>query len=123
MNNHLAKKYIKNLFGYSFYPFNQFLLNKKKNINRTLIFHSIDEKLIFDTYGFSVNFKDFACFKGLLKGNPEYLRISPAILNFNGNPSDPLGEWEIEVKVHDVIRDTVLNLNNSFILESNMANK
>ena len=69
MNNYLAKKYIKNLFGYSFYPFNQFLLNKKKNINRTLIFHSIDEKLIFDTYGFSVNFKDFKNYIYYLKFN------------------------------------------------------
>jgi len=67
----------------------------------------------------SVNYKGITCIQGKLKGNPEYIHISPAIINFSGETTDPLGTWLVEVVINDVFRGTVLNLKTSFILEPN----
>ena len=65
----------------------------------------------------SVNYKDISCIKGKLQGSPDYIYLSPAIINYSGEVSDPLGVWVVEVAINDVLRETVLNLRTSFRLE------
>ena len=66
----------------------------------------------------SVNYEGITCMKGELKGNPNYIRLSPAIINYSGDEGDPLGKWVVEVVINDVIGETILNLKTSFNLEA-----
>lgn len=62
----IYKDNLKNFIGYSVLPINKFFLRRNKYINRTLLFHSIDETLSFDTYGFTVNLNSFKKYINLL---------------------------------------------------------
>lgn len=65
----------------------------------------------------SINQKGIICMQGELQGNPDYIRLAPAVINFTGEESDPVGKWDIEVGISDVFRKTKLQLKTSFVLE------
>ncbi|MCP4351675.1 MAG: hypothetical protein GY795_39925 [Desulfobacterales bacterium] len=67
----------------------------------------------------SINYKDITCIEGKLQGKPNYIRLSPVIINFSGEATDPKGIWTVEAELHDVIRKTALNLKTSFVLKEN----
>lgn len=58
------------------------------------------------------------CLVGEMKGNPNYIRMSPAVIQFIGLESDPLGEYVVEVGVSDIFRETTLELEAKFTLEA-----
>jgi hypothetical protein len=64
----------------------------------------------------SVDLKDFPCLAGRLQGDPNHVRLAPTVLNFVGEPEDPLGTWVVEVALTDAVRDTELRLRTSFVL-------
>jgi hypothetical protein len=65
----------------------------------------------------AANYESFWCLNDTPMGDINNVRLSPAIINFIGEESDPLGKWVVEVKIHDVLRNTELNLRRSFTLE------
>ena len=65
----------------------------------------------------SVDTNDIPCMKEKLLGNPNNIRLSPAIIKFVGEKADPLGKWLVEVEVEDVNRKTLLQLKTYFVLE------
>ena len=65
----MNKKIIKNILGYSSIPCGKLFTNFLKIKNRTLLFHSIDENLIFDNYGFTVSLTNFKNYINYLKSN------------------------------------------------------
>ena len=66
----------------------------------------------------SVDEKNIPCMKGKVLGNPNNIRLSPAAINFVGEKSDPLGKWVVEVGIHDVNRNTTLQLRTQFTLDA-----
>lgn len=66
----------------------------------------------------SVDEKNIPCMKGKVIGNPNNIRLSPAVIHFVGEKSDPLGKWVVEVGIHDVNRNTSLQLRTQFTLEA-----
>lgn len=66
----------------------------------------------------SINEKNIPCMKGQVLGNPNNIRLSPAIINFVGEKNDPLGKWLVEVEIRDVNRNTTLQLKTHFILKA-----
>lgn len=64
--------------------------------------HSVDERI--------------ACVSGELKGDVRSVRLSPAILQFTGEPDDPIGRWTVEVKLIDLVRGVEVPLDTSFEL-------
>lgn len=92
-----------------------FFVNPKiKNGNMTHVLCSI--KVTRPDNTVAVNYKGVTCLEGVLQGNQNNIMLSPVIINFSGEESDPLGEWVVEVTINDVIGKTILNLRNSFIL-------
>lgn len=65
----------------------------------------------------SVDAKDVQCAKGKLQGHPRNVRLSPAVLKFVGEESDPPGVWKVEVKLTDKVRGTSLTLKSQFELK------
>lgn len=57
-----------------------------------------------------------SCMNGELKGDPNNIRVSPAVITFVGEKTDPLGEWIVDVEVEDVNRNTRLPLRTRFTL-------
>ncbi len=66
----------------------------------------------------SIDEKNIPCMKGQVLGNPNNIHLSPAIINFVGEKSDPLGKWLVEVEIRDVNRNTTLQLKTHFILKA-----
>lgn len=66
----------------------------------------------------SADQKDFPCLFGKLNENPNYIRMSPAVIQFVGEETDPLGEYIVEVEVYDAMRETTLHLVKKFTLEA-----
>lgn len=64
----------------------------------------------------SVNERNIPCMRGPLTGNPDYIRLSPAVIQFIGERTDPLGKWLVEVDIEDVNRKTILHLQTHFTL-------
>lgn len=62
--------------------------------------------------------KDTPCLKGEMQGSLDNVRLCPAIVEFVGEPGDPLGEWVVEVTVTDQNRSTTLDLKSTFSLVS-----
>lgn len=56
------------------------------------------------------------CMKGKLEGAADNMRLSPAIIKFVGEKSDPLGTWLVEVEIEDLNRSTKLQLKTRFEL-------
>jgi hypothetical protein len=65
----------------------------------------------------SVYQQGIPCLSGELIGNPNHIRLSPAVIHFLGEKKDPLGNWVVEVVITDVKRNISLNLKTSFLLE------
>jgi len=66
----------------------------------------------------SIDEKSIPCMTGKVLGNPNNIRLSPAVIKFVGEKSDPLGKWLVEVGIQDVNRNTTLQLKTHFILEA-----
>jgi hypothetical protein len=66
---------------------------------------------------FSINQKDFVCFRGKLEGNPYNIRLSAPIIKFVGEPKDLAGKWMITVTLNDNRRNVRLPLKTSFTLK------
>jgi hypothetical protein len=60
--------------------------------------------------------KDLACLRGALQGDPRHVRLAVPVVAFEGEASDPLGQWRVEVSVKDALRDTTLPLKVLFTL-------
>ncbi len=60
---------------------------------------------------------DATCFKGTLKGQPNYLYLSAPVIKFIGEQNDPYGEWKISITLKDNVGHTNLPLKTSFILQ------
>jgi len=56
------------------------------------------------------------CSSGPLQGNPNFVRMSPASIQFVGDQNDPYGVWTVEVIVNDINRKTQLHLKTHFEL-------
>jgi hypothetical protein len=65
---------------------------------------------------YSVNAKDIKCARGRMLGNPRNVRLSRAIIKYIGEKKDPPGEWLVEVKLVDKIRNVELPLKAKFTL-------
>jgi hypothetical protein len=64
----------------------------------------------------SVNERNIPCMRGPLRGDPNHIRLSPAVIHFVGEKKDPLGKWMVEVDIEDVNRSTTLRLRTYFLL-------
>jgi hypothetical protein len=60
---------------------------------------------------------DTVCFKGNLKGKPNYLYLSAPVIGFVGEKGDPFGEWHVNITLKDNIGRVALPLTNSFVLQ------
>ncbi len=65
----------------------------------------------------SLHQTDTVCFKGNLKGKPNYLYLSAPVIGFVGENGDPFGEWRVSVTLKDNIRHVSLPLKASFVLQ------
>jgi hypothetical protein len=61
--------------------------------------------------------KDATCFKGALKGRPNYLYLSAPVIRFIGEQDDPYGVWQVSITLKDNVGHTDLPLKTSFILQ------
>jgi hypothetical protein len=57
-------------------------------------------------------------FKGKLPGHPASTFLAKPVIEFSGDPGDPLGDWIIEVTVHDLNRKVAIPLTTKFQLEA-----
>lgn len=55
-------------------------------------------------------------FTGKLSGAPENTFLTESIIGFVGEPSDPLGDWIVDINVHDKIREVSIPLRLKFSL-------
>jgi hypothetical protein len=60
--------------------------------------------------------KDIVCLSGVLQGNPNNIRLSPAAIQFVGDSNDPFGTWVVDVNIKDINRNTNLDLRAHFDL-------
>ena len=67
-----------------------------------------------DTIAFDL--KDVVCEEGEPRSPVTYVRLSPAVCEFIGEDSDPIGIWKTEVRVKDMVRGTSIDLKTSFEL-------
>ncbi|MGI9200259.1 MAG: hypothetical protein ACR2QL_04320 [Woeseiaceae bacterium] len=61
----------------------------------------------------SLDSKEVECHSGPSKpygGNPEQMQLSPQIIEFVGEEDDLRGEWVMEVRLTDAVRDVSMNL-------------
>lgn len=67
----------------------------------------------------SIEFKEtnLDCFSDVIKGNPNDVYLSKAILNFKAAPKDPLGNWIINVSLRDINSGSKVNLKSEFKLK------
>lgn len=56
------------------------------------------------------------CFRGQLKGAVTNLYLSAPILDFVGEPKDPVGKWLVRITLRDNVRHVSLPLRTSFTL-------
>jgi hypothetical protein len=94
-----------------------FFVNPKTDeINNAKVLCSL--KVIRPDSTVSIEQSNIPCLVGEMRGNPNYVRMSPAVIQFTGEETDPLGEYVVEVSVSDVLRKTTLDLKTKFTLES-----
>lgn len=55
-------------------------------------------------------------FTGKLLGPPENTYLTESIISFVGEPTDPLGDWIVDINVHDKIRQVTVPLKLKFTL-------
>jgi hypothetical protein len=61
------------------------------------------------------------CFRGQLKGAVTNVYLSAPILDFVGEPSDPVGKWLVRITLKDNVRHVSLPLKTSFTLVDGKA--
>jgi len=61
--------------------------------------------------------KDATCYAGRIAGNPHNLYLSAPVIQFSGDPGDPVGIWEVRVVLRDAQRHVELPLKTSFGLK------
>ena len=64
----------------------------------------------------SVKENGLECVAGELAGDPRSVRLSPFVLEYIGEPHDPLGKWSVEVVMTDEMRGAIASLKTSFEL-------
>ena len=64
----------------------------------------------------SANESNIPCMRGSLRGDPNHIRLSPAVIQFVGEKTDPKGKWVVEVDIEDANRSTTLRLQTHFTL-------
>jgi|GEM_PF-1013941 len=62
----------------------------------------------------SVDEKSISCLSGTLQGTATNIRLSPGILKFVAEKSDPSGLWLVEVTIEDKNRKTTLKMHTQF---------
>jgi len=65
----------------------------------------------------SVDQKNIPCLRGKLEGDPNWIRLGPAIIKFVAEPKDLAGKWSVHVTLNDNLRHVVLQLKTSFTLK------
>lgn len=66
---------------------------------------------------FSINEKDVVCYRGKVEGSPSNVRLSAPVIEYVGEEKDPVGRWEIRVKLKDNRRGISLPLRTTFTLQ------
>lgn len=94
-----------------------FFVNPKAD-GRNAVNVRCDIKVVRPDRSLSIDAKDISCMEGELKGSPQNVRLGAPIINFIGEPTDPLGEWRVEVAVRDTIRSTSVPVRTSFYLQN-----
>ncbi|MEJ2619569.1 MAG: hypothetical protein P8163_04770 [Candidatus Thiodiazotropha sp.] len=64
----------------------------------------------------SVDMKDIECAVGKLQGNPHYVRLTSAVMNFIGEENDPPGTWTVNINLTDQNRKVSVPLTSKFEL-------
>lgn len=65
----------------------------------------------------SIDQKNIVCLGGKMEGNPNNVYLSPAVIEFIGEPSDPTGKWTIRAVLRDKFRRVELPLETYFVLK------
>lgn len=71
-------------------------------------------KVIRPNNSISVDQPGIPCLRGRLQGPAKNIRVSPGVLKFIAERTDPVGVWQIEVSIEDKNRNTKLELKASF---------
>ena len=58
----------------------------------------------------SIKEQSFDCINGEMKGNPRYIQLSPAVVQFTAEENAPLGEWSVYVTLKDENKKVFLKL-------------
>jgi hypothetical protein len=61
--------------------------------------------------------KDQVCYTGKIKGSLYSLYLSAPVIEFSGDPGDPIGNWEVNVVLRDAVRGVELPLRTTFGLK------
>lgn len=77
-----------------------------------------DLRIIRPNLSLSVDEQDLSCLSGDAVENSEAIYLSPIYVRFIGDDDDPLGEWIIEVRITDKLRNISLELRKRLILEA-----
>jgi hypothetical protein len=93
-----------------------FFSNPKLNDER-LANISCDIKVIQPDGVVASNHPDLVCFRGEIKGSTYNIYLAEPVMNFIGEPTDPIGMWTVEVTLKDNIRKVVLPMKTTFTLE------
>jgi hypothetical protein len=72
-------------------------------------------KVIRPNASISIDQPGIPCLRGSLKGPAANIRLSPGILKFTAERTDPVGTWQVEVFIEDKNRNTKLELKTSFV--------
>lgn len=78
---------------------------------------SCDFAVIRPDGSFSMNKKDFDCFRGKVETNPRNLYMSRASLKFLSEEADPKGTWQVVIVMRDLNRGVEVTLKDSFVNE------
>ena len=62
----------------------------------------------------SVSQEDIPCLHGELNGPASYVWLSPAIIKFTAEATDPLGVWKVDATVEDKNRNTKIELHTQY---------
>jgi hypothetical protein len=58
----------------------------------------------------------FDCLNGKLPGNPRYVRLSPGVVQFIAEETDPKGVWVVDATLEDAVRGVTLDLKATYEL-------
>ena len=64
----------------------------------------------------SIAERNITCFKGTIDTDPMSVFLSAPVIQFTGEPMDPLGKWVVDVTLHDNLREVDVPLRASFEL-------